>query len=199
MATITRAAFLKLLTRHLFPVLKAEGFEGTGQTLRRIRGPIVHVFNVQAASGGKACYLNLGAHYDFLPCEGGAFVPPAEIEESHCIFRDRMDPPPGEAYGWAYGADAAQAEETVEFILSEWPRVGHAFFAQYDSYPASCERLLRQTDPDDIHPAKTLHFARIAQHLGDTERAQAFIRSGLARAPAAATSLKAKLEQALAG
>ncbi|CAB3861242.1 DUF4304 domain-containing protein [Achromobacter deleyi] len=199
MATVTRAAFLKLLTQHLIPVLKAEGFEGTGQTLRRIRGPIIHVFNIQGASGGKACYLNLGAHYDFLPCEGGAFVPPAEIEESHCVFRDRIDPPPGEAYGWAYGADLAQAEENVEFIVSEWARVGHAFFAQHDSYPASCERLVQGTDPDSIHPAKTLIYARIAQHLGDTARAHAFIQSGLARAPAAATSLKAKLEEALAG
>ena len=36
--TMTRNAFLKLLTRHLYPVL-------------RIRGPVVHVFNVQGASG----------------------------------------------------------------------------------------------------------------------------------------------------
>ena len=112
MPAITRTTFLKLLTKQLFPVLKAEGFEGSGQTLRRIRGPVVHVFNVQAASGGKACYLNLGAHFDFLPGEGGSFVPTAEIEEAHCIFRDRIDPPPGEAFGWAYGADSAQAEET---------------------------------------------------------------------------------------
>lgn len=196
--TMTRTAFLKLLTRHLYPVLKAEGFEGSGQTLRRIRGPIVHVFNVQGASGGKACYLNLGAHYDFLPCEGGAFVPPAEIEESHCVFRERIDPPPGPAFGWAYGPDAASAEENVAFILSEWTRQGHAFFADYDAYPASCERLLRQTDPDAIHPARTLNLARIARHLGDTPRAHAFARSGLARAPERATSLKAKLEEQLA-
>ncbi len=199
MPAVTRAAFLKLLTKRLFPVLKAEGFEGSGQTLRRIRGPVVHVFNIQAASGGKACYLNLGAHFDFLPGEGGSFVPPDQIEESHCLFRDRIDPPPGEAFGWAYGADSAQAEENVEFIVSEWTRQGHAFFAPYDTYPASCERLLQQTDPDQIHPAKTLHMARIALHLGEADRARAFAQSGLARAPQAATSLKAKLERMLAG
>ncbi|WP_454674505.1 DUF4304 domain-containing protein [Achromobacter pestifer] len=196
---MTRTAFLKLLTKKLYPVLHAEGFEGSGQTLRRIQGPIVHVFNVQAASGGKACYLNLGAHFDFLPCEGGSFVPPAEIEESHCVFRDRIDPPPGEAFGWAYGTDPAQAEENVEFIVSEWARQGHAFFAQYGDYPASCQRLLQETDPDEIHPAKTLNLARIARHLGESDRARDFAQSGLARAPQTATSLKAKLEQVLAG
>lgn len=196
--TMTRSAFLKLLARHLYPVLKAEGFEGTGQTLRRVRGPLVHVFNVQGASGGKACYLNLGAHYDFLPCEGGAFVLPAEIEESHCVFRERIEPPPGAAFGWAYGPDPASAEENVAFIVSEWARQGHAFFAEHDAYPASCERLLQQAEPDAIHPARTLILARIARHLGDTARARALVRSGLARAPERATSLKAKLEALLA-
>ena len=105
----------------------------------------------------------------------------------------------GAAFGWAYGPDAASAEENVAFIVSEWARQGHAFFADHDAYPASCERLLRQTDPDDIHPARTLNLARIALHLGDTQRAQAFVRSGLARAPERATSLKEKLQALLAG
>lgn len=199
MATVTRAAFLKLLTKHLYPVLRAEGFDGGGQTLRRTRGPIVHIFNVQGASGGKACYLNLGAHYDFLPCEGGAFVAPGEIEESHCVFRERIEPPPGAAFGWAYGADPAAAEENVAFIVSEWRRQGHAFFAAHDAYPASCERLLREADPEDLHPAQMLNLARMARHLGDTERARELAASGLARTPERATSLKAKLEAVLAG
>lgn len=55
------------------------------------------------------------------------------------------------------------------------------------------------TPPDQIHPTKTLHMARIALHLGEADRARAFAQSGLARAPQAATSLKAKLEQVLAG
>lgn len=91
----------------------------TQAPLRRIRGPIGHVFNVQGASGGKTCYLNLGAHYDFLPCKGDAFVPPAKIEESHCVFRTHIEPPPGAAFGWVYGPDAASAEENVSLIVSE--------------------------------------------------------------------------------
>jgi len=48
---MNRATFLKLLEKKLFPVLKAEGFVARGQTLRRIEGPVIHVFNVQGASG----------------------------------------------------------------------------------------------------------------------------------------------------
>jgi hypothetical protein len=196
---MNRTAFLKLLTLKLFPVLKAEGFEGSGQTLRRIDGPLIHVFNVQAASGGKACYLNLGAHLDFLPTEGGAQVEPDAMEESHCVFRDRMDPPPGPAFGWAYGATQAQAQETVEFIVSEWAGPGRAFFARHGRYPQSFEQMLRDTDPNLIHARTALHLARIAEHLGDRERAKALVDAGLARAPERATGLKADLAKVLAG
>ncbi|MGJ7499537.1 DUF4304 domain-containing protein [Variovorax sp. ZT5P49] len=194
---MNRTTFLKLLTQKLFPVLKAEGFEGLGQTLRRIDGPLIHVFNVQGASGGKACYLNLGAHLDFLPTEGGAQVAPDALEESHCVFRDRMEPPPGAAFGWAYGAAKEQAEENVEFIVSEWTGPGRAFFARHGSYPQSFEQMLRETDPNQIHARTALHLARIAVHLGDLARARALVDAGLARAPERATSLKADLAKVL--
>lgn len=198
---MNRATFLRLLEKKLFPVLKAEGFEGTGQTLRRIDGPVIHVFNVQGASGargGGACYLNLGAHLAFLPTEGGGQVAPRDIEEAHCVFRDRMHPPPGEAFGWAYGTSKEEAEESVEFIVSEWSGPGRSFFARHGSYPQSFEQLLRETDPNGIHARTALHLARIAAHLGDRERAQALVDAGLARAPERATSLKADLAQVLA-
>jgi hypothetical protein len=194
---MNRTTFLKLLTRKLFPVLKAEGFEGSGQTLRRIDGPLIHVFNVQGATGGKACYLNLGAHLDFLPTEGGGQVAPDALEESHCVFRDRMEPPPGAAFGWAYGATKEQAEENVEFIVSEWAGPGRAFFARHGSYPQSFEQMLRETDPNQIHARTALHLARIAAHLGDRARAQALVDAGVANAPERATSLKADLAKVL--
>ena len=144
--TMTRTAFLKLLTRHLYPVLKAEGFEGSGQTLRRIRGPIVHVFNVQGASGGKACYLNLGAHYDFLPCEGGAFVPPAEIEESHCVFRERIDPPPG-------SRARPRAMEPEETTITSRPSPLRC--AMSDASPSSQSRAGRPSSISRAEPTLT--------------------------------------------
>ncbi|MGJ7526275.1 DUF4304 domain-containing protein [Variovorax sp. GB1P17] len=194
---MNRTTFLKLLGQRLFPVLRAQGFQGSGQTLRRIDGPLIHVFNVQGASGGHACYLNLGAHLAFLPTEGGGAVAPDAVEESHCVFRDRMEPPPGAAFGWAYGATKEQAEENVEFIVSEWEGPGRAFFARYSHYPQSFEQLLRETDPAQIHARTALHLARIAVHLGDRARAQALVDAGLARAPERATSLKADLAQVL--
>lgn len=193
---MNRNDFFKLLAQRLYPVLRAEGFKGSGQTLRRLDGPLIHVFNVQGARGGDQCYLNLGAHLDFIPPEGGLPVTAQAMTESHCIFRDRIDPPTGPAFGWAYSADAAEAEETIAFILSEWARVGRAFFAQHARYPQSYEALLqREIDPETIHGRTALHLARIAMHLGQSERAQDLVQIGLARAPERATTLKAELAQ----
>lgn len=196
---MTRTAFLKLLSQKLYPVLKAEGFAGSGQTLRRIDGPMIHVFNVQGASGGKKCYLNLGAHLDFLPTEGGGSVAPGDVEESHCVFRDRLEPPPGHATDWACGETKEEAEANAELIVREWAGPGRAFFARYGSYPQSFEQLVRETDPNQIHARNAMHLARIALHLGDRERAQAFVDAGLARAPERATSLKADLAEVMKG
>jgi len=196
---MNRTVFLKLLAQKLHPVLKAEGFEGTGQTLRRIDGPMIHVFNVQGASGGKKCYLNLGAHLDFLPTEGGGSVAPDATEESHCVFRDRLEPPPAHGSDWAYGQTKEEAEANVDLIVREWAGAGRAFFARYGSYPQSFEQLLREADPKQIHPRNGLHLARIAVHLGDRERARVLVDEALARAPERAASLKADLAEVLAG
>ena len=87
-----RKHFTSLLSKRLYPLLRAEGFRGTGATLRRVSEPVVEVFNVQGSSGGDRCYLNLGVHLTFLPAAGGRIVLPGELKESHCAFRTRIDP-----------------------------------------------------------------------------------------------------------
>ena len=70
-----RNAFLKRLAARFYPVLRAEGFKGSGTALRRHDGDFHHIVAVQASAGGAGCYLNLGAHIDFLPAEGGGAFP----------------------------------------------------------------------------------------------------------------------------
>lgn len=196
---VDRKAFLSLLSKHLYPVLRAEGFKGSGTTLRRARGPVVHVFNVQGSSGSQHCYLNLGAHLTFLPAEGGLPVVPDKLEESHCVFRGRIHPPPGPGFGWVYGDSEEDALESVAFIVSEWPLLGHAFFTPYESFPESFEALISLAQPDAVQPRMCLHYARIAVELGQSDAALAFARSGLERAAERATSLRADLRKVIAG
>lgn len=76
-----RTTFMKALGARLYPILRANGFKGSGATLRRIKEPIVHVFNVQGSAGSAQCYLNLGAHLTFLPGAGGGQIDVKNLKE----------------------------------------------------------------------------------------------------------------------
>lgn len=195
---IDRKVFLSLLSKRLYPVLRSEGFKGSGTTLRRIDGPVIHVFNVQGSSGGNQCYLNLGVHLAFLPPEGGGTVIPEKMDEPGCVFRTRIDPPSGPQFGWAYCNSIEEALENIEFIVSEWPTVGRAFFDRYMHYPEGFEALVSKTSPSILHPRECLHFARIARELGLSGVATEFAKSGLERAGERATSLRADLSRFIA-
>jgi hypothetical protein len=114
-----RKLFSSLLVKRLYPHLRAQGYRGSGTTLRRIAEPVVEVFNVQASSGGDRCYFNLALHLTFLPPQGGKIVEPGELTESQCAFRSRIDPPPSQKFGWAYGSSVQEAESNVERVLLE--------------------------------------------------------------------------------
>lgn len=51
-------AFRKALPRALWRTLRADGFNGSGNTLRRVALPLVHVFNIQGdrhGGGNSGC------------------------------------------------------------------------------------------------------------------------------------------------
>jgi hypothetical protein len=190
---VDRSGFLKLITREFYPLLRAEGFRGAGTTLRRIQEPIIHVFNFQGSTSEHGCYLNLGAHLSFIPTEGGSAVQPASILEYHCVFRGRIDPPPGQSFPWSYGSSDEDAAENVAFLVSEWPTQGRPFFDRYSKYPESFITLVSGVNPNEVDARDCLHFARIARQLNMPDRAATFLHVGLAKAPEQATLLRADL------
>jgi hypothetical protein len=184
-----RKLFTSLLSKRLYPLLRAEGFRGSGATLRRMNEPVVEVFNVQASSGGHRCYLNLGLHLAYLPAEGGQIVQPGEFTESQCAFRTRLNPPPGQQFGWSYGSSQSEAESNVDRVLEAWEREGKPFFANH-SYPGGVSRLVEELTPTETHPKHLLTFARIALQLGHQMRAIYLARSALERVNPSARTLK---------
>jgi len=188
-------AFLKTLQQRMFPILRDEGFKGSSPTLRRYRPPILHVFNIQKSTSGDHCYLNLGAHLDFLPTAGEGRCDPATIKESECVFRDRMEPPPGRAFGWVYQDGADAIDESVSFIISEWARVGRRFFARYSEFPDQFVALVRSAVEMTPYPMEALVLARIAAHLRLHAEARSLVEAALPSVSAAGTGLKRNLER----
>ena len=197
MSAMERKFFMSLLTKRMRPVLRNEGFKGSGSTMRRINGSVIHVFNIQNVSSENCYYLNLAAHLSFLPEEGGLEVVAEKIDAPACVFRGRVEPPTGPATGWGYSTNESEAEETIEFIISEWESVGRPFFQRYAEYPSSFVKLIADTRPEDVHSRNALHLARIAVELGDSGRAFEFANAGLSKCPERATALQADLNSIL--
>ena len=193
-----RSAFLKRLSRELYPILRTEGFKGSGTTLRRINDPVAHVFNFQGSSGSGRCYLNLGVHLLFLTPLGAGELVASKLAEPECFIRDRLHPPPGFEFGWSYGQTTEEMEENIACICEYWGLYGQAFFERYTDYPGAFQEVIEEADETSMRPGVLKTSAQIAEHLGDRERAKVFVEEALRRCPERATSLRANLERMLA-
>ena len=193
--SVDRTSFLKALSARLYPILRADGFRGSGSTFRRVVDPVVHVFNVQGSSDAEKCYLNLGAHLLFLPKPGGGKPDAKSLKEYECAFRDRFDPPAGTGFGWSYGRNENEMQETIAFICDHWKSYAEAFFDRYSHFPAGFVSLIESVDVSSVHPIELLTLARIAAHLSDYARAESLASEGLKRCPERASGLRAELER----
>ncbi|HEU4343780.1 MAG TPA: DUF4304 domain-containing protein [Candidatus Binatia bacterium] len=201
----SRDEYLKLLQREFFPYVRGTGFKGSRVTLRRQRGEVIHVINVQGSSTADRCYLNLGVHLAFLPTEGGIVVSLSKIKEYECAFRRRVDPPSEYRFGWPYGRTPTEATDCLSKLVAAYKTQGEPYFARLADYPGSFDTV----SPDDLHepspwstlgattPTLFLTFARIALHGGDVSRARDFARAGLEQAPRTATILHRLLQKIL--
>ena len=190
-----RTTLIKALSKQFYPILREEGFKGSGNTLRRINDPVVHVFNVQGSLSGNRFYLNLGAHLLFLPNPGGVFPTAKTLKEYQCLFHERFDSPPGEGRGWVYGRNMEEMNENIAFIKDHWKIYGQEFFDRYTDYPDDFVALIESYDPSETPIGYLLPFARIAANLGDGVRGELFAQEGLKRCTERSTRFRAELEE----
>jgi len=187
---MNRERFLKVLADRFYPILRDQGFQGSGTTLRRVREPVVHVFNIQGSSSADGFYVNLGAHLVFLPKEGGGSVVPGELKEAECAFRDRIHPST-KLGRWPY------ARTSTAKLMKEWERQGDAFFKKYSVFPDDFRELVEAAVVTPTDPSDGLKYARIAAQLGLRDRAAALAREALANVAPRATGLRADLARFL--
>ena len=195
--------FHRLLKVALDPVLRRDGFKGSGKTHWRLSGERVDVVNVQGSKYGDACCVNLGAHYLFLPSEGGGGVTdPKRFKQYDCVFGERLHEEGETDHWWQYGESEVAARAGVEGLLDTYSRRASLFYARFDPFPGVFERItpaqLDEGDFSQMPPGPTqvvaiLTMARIMLHLGRPERCREFAEVGL-RHVGFATGLIRELE-----
>jgi hypothetical protein len=175
----------------LVPVLRGDGFRGSGRNYWRTAGEFIHLVDVQGSQSGGRCAVNLGIHLTFLPVVGGDAVPePRRLREVDCEFRTRLAPAGRSDCWWRYGADAGEAEEQVRDLVGLYCSVGRPHFDRARSFPEPFRSItIEQLEAGDLarFPGRTslvracLVQARVAAHCGRPVEAAEFARFGLSR------------------
>src|SRR5262249_12249797 len=120
--------FHQLLKCGLSPLLRAEGFKGTGATFRRMKGERIDIVNIQGSRYGGECCVNVAVHFSFLPTAGGSVPDLKKLKEYECAFRDRLHESGESDHWWTYGASEAEAETSVASLIDMYKRRAVLFF-----------------------------------------------------------------------
>ncbi len=194
--------FHQLLRRDLSPLLRADGFKGSGTTFRRLTGDRIDAVNIQGSRYGGSCCVNTAVHFFFLPTASGGSVDTKRIKEYECAFRTRLHEQSADHW-WTYGESGGQAEAGIARLVEMYNRRGRAFFGQFEPFPDAFESITpAQLEAGDFSkmPGQmtivlaSLTMARILDHLGRRTRRQEFAEVGL-RHLGGAARLKPELER----
>lgn len=88
------------IRHHFAPLLRAEGFTGSGHTYRRLVGQWIHVVNVQGSLYGGEFAVNLAIQPISVNDTNDNPPNPKTITEEICVFRRRMAESPAAAHQW---------------------------------------------------------------------------------------------------
>jgi len=187
------------------PILRDEGFRGSGRTFRRVQGLLIHVLNLQGSMYSKQFAVNLGFHLSFLPGPTGRPVEPTKIVESECEFRRRLTAG-GSDHWWVHGDDARSIEEAVRSAVEMYVEHGRRAWSEVATFPESLEGVTPESLITDVPlpggfgntlVRTALAFARIRQYQGDATSARQFAKVGVAKL-GAATGLRGAFAKFLA-
>ncbi len=200
--------FYEQVKQEFAPLLRKEGFNGSGQNFRRINAEVLHTVNLQNNKYGGSCCVNLGLHFSFLPvCWNSAKMPdPKKIKEQDSEFRWRMAPPGKTDYWWKFKGNGllGNSQKAVAHLCDTYAAVGRAYFDRFNSLESiqnelSIEKVtgteLIDVAGGAITPVRAaLTMARIHRHLGNTELQHQYAEAGL-QVINRASSLKHDLER----
>jgi hypothetical protein len=162
----------KAIREILAPVLRADGFKGSGRTFRRYRGELVHVFSVLGSRWGGALYAGLGVHLRFLVFPQDLPWTWEKISEHNCFLRSALAPG-----GWRHEEDEASIFAAIQSIRTLYESHGRAEFDRFSQFPESFKGIPSDTSMVDppvltqfvaagarfVFPTLQLHLAKLKE------------------------------------
>ena len=182
--------FHELLKRDFLPLLRTDGFKGSGTTFRRVRADRIDVVNVQGSRSGGRCCINVAVHFSFLPSAGGVRVTDRKkLKEHECAFRNRLHAASESDHWWAYGSSDSETNASLASLIDIYRRRSALFFGRFEPFPNVFEQITpSEIDAGDLSrmpPGSltgvlaALTMARIMHHLGRREKCREFAEVGL--------------------
>jgi len=126
------------IKEYLSPILRVDGFAGSGRNFRRVVIECVHAINIQWSKWGGQFAINLGIQPLSIPDVMGATPDPKKITETLCEFRRRLSET-GEDQWWTYDDSIESMEAAVRSAAAVYTSVGRRLFAEF-SGPSSPAR-----------------------------------------------------------
>jgi hypothetical protein len=123
------------IKNHLAPILRKDGFAGSGRCYRRIFHGLIHIISVQTARGGGSFAINLAIHPTGIPDAVGHPVDTRRITEGDCDLRRRLSSR-HEDHWWPYNDNQKSMDKAAMAAASVYESHGKAAFAHMTG-PAS--------------------------------------------------------------
>ena len=112
----------------LAPILREDGFTGSGSTFRRLTDGWVQVVNVQGARQGGSFAINLATHPLAVPDIEGKDPDPKKITQELCEFRRRLSEDEADQW-WKYEQTEESMASAMKAAASVYQNVGRVLLA----------------------------------------------------------------------
>jgi hypothetical protein len=190
------------IKNHLAPMLRGDGFAGSGRGYRRAVGNLIHAVQVQAWRQGGNFAIELGMNPLGIRDVLGRVPDPARITAYDCEFRRRLSEAGADQW-WDYAPTKESMDSAVLRAAAVYATVGRRLFSEQSTSAASlCAVTPNQFENGEcrfsgfgstkVRMALTLALMRRSD--GNLEHARAFASIGLANIGTAG-AIKRELEE----
>lgn len=130
----SKTRFLQVLKSELAPLLRQEGFKGSGQSFYRVSNDLIHMLNIQGSKWGDGYAVNLGIHPLGMAIEGtSTAADPKNLKEYECLIRRRLSKPSESDHWWKHKGLFRNPERAARSLSRCYFQYGDQFFAAFGS------------------------------------------------------------------